>query len=115
MQYENNEEIEKRIVINEGLEVANLSPAIANKYKIYGKSGVVITKPLDYFKKGDLIYSAQEKPIKNIEDFCKMVINTAAGIAGPRIDFLRQGYRGVGFIRGNHKDTNCLAYKKNKK
>ena len=112
--YENNEEVEESIVVAGGLEVANLSPAIANKYKIYGKSGVVITKPLDYFKKGDLIYSAQEKPIKNIEDFCKMVINTAADIA-PRIDFLRQGYGGVDFIWGNHKDTNCLAYKKNKK
>lgn len=115
--YENNKEIKEQKITVRGLEIADLSPAIANKYKIYGKKGVVVTKPYNQvlttiIQNGDLIVSLAGKPVENVKDFCNIIVNTA----NPRVDFLRQGIFNQEYLMANPKDNDCLAYiKKDKK
>lgn len=115
--YENNEEIEEKSIVVRGLQIANLSPTIANKYKIYGKKGVVVTK---YYNQtlashpiynGDLIVSLAGKPVENVKDFCNIIVNTT----NPLVEFLRQGVFHQHYIIANPKDDECLAYIKKRK
>ena len=115
--YENNEEIEEKSIVVRGLQIANLSPAVANKYKMYGKKGVVVTK---YYNQilaghpiynGDLIVSLEGKPVENVKDFCNIIVNAA----NPRIDFFRQGVFHQRYIIAHPNDDECLAYIKKRK
>lgn len=119
--YENNEEIEEKSVVVRGLQIANLSPAIANKYKIYGKKGVVVTRPYNQtfggylIKDGDLIVSLAGEPVKNVKDFCNIIVNIA-NLSYPRVDLLRQSFFKQEYIAGKTNNDECLAYiKKGKK